>query len=707
MYKDIKTMSFKAALSSLVLLVGAAFAQQEGDSASVESRQLSLMEQLTNYEANALGFAINGNARAGLLHSTLSADDAVDGTQLVEGSAYTHVNMHFSVRPSSESVASFDMRFHKDWQNAHREGNNSPITTWWSYDGMSLNDHLKFNLGHMRVAYTPLTIYQPMPDAIFEPTIFAEHRQEVMADKNLDGSNERLMQGVNLEYHSKQLGPMDDLMLHGTLARIRNLGKKNTQVFFDFDKADRYLFAGAVKGTIEGISLGFNEAYVFDHVRSSRVLSLATESDTIYYERNNVMSGEIGFDSKRLLPDLPHFGINAEYAISYWSYLSDKLVETSKKELVIISDSTVTRDGTIDADEGYLSYKDVKKIEPVIEKIAGTENKPAIHVNAFADGSFGAIDFDAKANFLKVDKDFQAELAMTPATLGNIPVLNSGAEFSSTTLDGLLSNVRSGSLENLYFTLYESVPLNSSNMLTAGGGSALESEYYRLYNNFKYAQYYRNGYNNVVLKRSELLSASAALNPASDMALPFGYATPNRTGGDIDLTGKWNDAVALRVLAGFYNADELEVTDTYDFITGTKYMKFGGGANVDIARLLAMGKEWGIRLGGSYETTKETDGFERTASRMMAGLDVTWNSVSLLTGFQMLNLEFGKPYLAVLEGTSEMLALGGIRYKIAAGAYATVEYGYMTNSIDYISAAGAATMDLTKNVIMADVTVKF
>ena len=56
-----------------------------------------------------------------------------------------------------------------------------------------------------------------------------------------------------------------------------------------------------------------------------------------------------------------------------------------------------------------------------------------------------------------------------------------------------------------------------------------------------------------------------------------------------------------------------------------------------------------------------------------------------------------------------MLALGGIRYKIAAGAYATVEYGYMTNSIDYLDAntGKSATMDMSKNIIMADVTVKF
>ena len=706
MYKDTKTMIFKAALSSLVFLVGTAFAQQEadGDSASVEERQLSLLEKLTNYEANALGFAINGTARAGYLRSSLDADEAIEESQQTESSAYTHVNMGFSIRPSSESVARFDLRFHKDWQNAHREGNNSPITTWWSYDGMSLNNHLKFNLGHMRVAYTPLTIYQPMPDFIFEPTILAEHRAEVMADKNLDGSNNRLMQGVNLEYHSNELGPVDDLMLHGTLARIRNVAKKSTQVFFDYDDADRYLFAGAVGVDVKGITLGFNDAYVFDHVRSTRAVNLLTASDEIYYERNNVMSGELGFDSKRLMPGNLHFGVNAEYAMSYWSYLRDHMISETEKKMLVVIDSALKEDGSIDSDRGCLTNSEVSKNVPTIDKIAGLENKPALHVEAFADGSVGTIDFNAKANFVKVDKDFQAELAMTPASLGNVPVLNSEASFSTTTLDGLLANVRSGSLENLYFTLYESVPLNSANMLA---GSAMEGAYNQLYNNFKYAQYYRNGYNNVVLQRNDLLKTSLALDPSNDMALPFGYATPNRTGGDIDLSGKWNDAIAVRILAGFYNADELDATDTLDFISGTKYMKFGGGANVDFARLLSMGKEWGIQLGGSYEMSKETDGFERTSSRMMAGLDVTWNRVSLLTGFQMLNLEFGKPYLAILDGTSEMLALGGLRYKITAGAYATVEYGYITNSIDYVGTSGAATMELSKNVIMADVTVKF
>ena len=239
--------------------------------------------------------------------------------------------------------------------------------------------------------------------------------------------------------------------------------------------------------------------------------------------------------------------------------------------------------------------------------------------------------------------------------------------------------------------------------------SAYESEYNRLFNNFKYAQYYRNGYNNVTLKRAEMLETSMALDPSNNMALPFGYATPNRTGGDIDLNGKWNDAVALRVVFGMYMADSVNLLECPAcFATGTQYMRVGGGVNVDAARLANLAKDFGIKVGGSFERTQEEKGWERTSTRIMAGLDLSWKQVSLLTGFQMLNLEFGVPYVGVLDKSSEMLILTGIRYKLGAGAYATVEYGRMKNTIDYRDmAAQAASLDITKNIIMADVTVNF
>ena len=458
MNNELKFMGYKTILLSSMLAASVAFAQEEAkDTTSVEGRQLSLLEKLTNFEANAIGFAINGNAKAGYLHSTISSDDLTKDSQLDEASAYTRMNMVFSVRPSSESVAKFNLRFHKDWQNAHREGNNSPITTWWSYDGYSLNKHMKFNLGHMRVGYTPLTVYQPMPDLIFEPTILAEHRAEVMADKNLDGSNDRLMQGANVEVTTGQLGAFDDVKLHGTLARIRNVAKKNDQVFFDFDKSDRYFTGIAGSVDLSGITLGVNEVYTFDRVRSSRATNLYAQIDTLYYDINNVLSFELGFDSKRLMPGDFHFGIDVEYALSYWSVYQDAYVTIEKTAIVVDTAAVVNPDGSVSADRGYFSYKTSNDIKASMDQIAAAHNKGALRVNLYADASMGSIDFDAKANVVKVDKDYQAELAMTPAVLSNIPVLNSDASFSTPMADELLSGVRSGSLENLYFSMYESV----------------------------------------------------------------------------------------------------------------------------------------------------------------------------------------------------------------------------------------------------------
>ena len=708
-------MGYKSVLLSSLLIASAAFAQEEAkDTTSVEGRQLSLLEKLTNYEANALGFAINGNAKAGYLHSTISSDDLTKDSQLDEASAYTRMNMVFSVRPSSESVAKFNLRFHKDWQNAHREGNNSPITTWWSYDGYGVNKHMKFNLGHMRVGYTPLTVYQPMPDLIFEPTILAEHRAEVMADKNLDGSNDRLMQGANVEVTTGKVGAVDDLKFHGTLARIRNVGKKNDQVFFDFDKSDRYMTAIAGGVDFKGVTLGVNEVYTFDRVRSSRATNLYALIDTLYYDLNNVLSFELGFDSKRLMPTSAfHFGADVEYALSYWSYYQDAYETVEITKMVVDTAGVVNPDGSVSTDRGYFSYKTSTELEANMTQIASAHNKGALRVNLYGDASIGAIDFDAQANVVKVDKDFQAELAMTPAVLSNIPVLNSDATFSTSMEDQLLSGVRSGSLENLYFSMYESVPLNSSNMMLKDP-TAYESEYYRLFNNFKYAQYYRNGYNNVTLKRTDLLATTTVLDPSTNIAMPYGYATPNRTGGDINLNGKWNDAVAVRAVFGLYMADSVNLLENpYDFGTGTQYMRLGGGLKVDVARLANLPKDFGVKLGGSFEMAKETDGLERSSSRIMGGFDLSWKQAALLAGFQMLTLDFGVPYMGILDNSSEMLLLTGVRYKLGAGAYATVQYGILTNSIDYKSmdmatgAVGSATLDISKNVIMADVTVNF
>ena len=55
----------------------------------------------------------------------------------------------------------------------------------------------------------------------------------------------------------------------------------------------------------------------------------------------------------------------------------------------------------------------------------------------------------------------------------------------------------------------------------------------------------------------------------------------------------------------------------------------------------------------------------------------------------------------------EMLFLAGPKVRIAPESYITVRYGLLTNSVDYVNAAGAKELSVDKNIISADVTVNF
>ena len=225
---------------SSAILFSATAAMAQGD--SVETQQKNLLQKLDSLSAAVLGLKINGTAKAGGLTSMASSDqfDVVSPTQ--ENQAFTDVNMVFTARPSSETEVRLEMRLHKDWQSGFDENNNPMIGHWFSYDGKILDKHVDFNLGYMKVGFTPYTLYTPQQQLLQEPEIFAEKRVEALAQRNLDTTTARLMQGLNVDYHSGKVGPLTDIHAQATGARMRNTAKKYDQVFFDFDYADRYFY---------------------------------------------------------------------------------------------------------------------------------------------------------------------------------------------------------------------------------------------------------------------------------------------------------------------------------------------------------------------------------------------------------------------------------------------------------------------------------
>lgn len=698
------------------LMFSAAFAFAEGDSAVAE-KQTSFLQKLDSLNKSILGLRLGGTAKAGALTSMVSSDQLLDQSATQENQAYTDVNLKFLAQPSSETQLNVQLRLHKDWQSGIDENNNPAIGHWFSYDGKILNKHVDFNLGYMRIGYTPLTINTPQTEILQEPEIFAQNRVEALAYRNLDTTSRRLMQGLNAAFHSGAVGALDDIYAQATGARMRNTAKKNDQVFFDFDWADRYAYGLRGGVNVMGANLGANFVGVFDRRLSTRSRDIGL-SDTIMYDDNHVLSFDLGFDSKKILANLPvTFGVNGEYAMSWWDVDAEYLFKNPTTE-------TQIKEVTVPDEAG------MKTVVYVSTALKATNNDrttidylddkgSALNAELFAKGSFSKLNFDVRGRYLMNDKEFWSELASTPNYTGNGVIFNANALYGDAD-QALVKQFASGNLENLYFTVYNTDLLTAATLMSSGTATALSGSsesvnlYYRLYNNFKLAHFYRNGYDANTMKKLEAAEAVLMMDPSVNLALPLGLATPDRKGFAASLDADWDDAITLNVRFSQYTA---EASDN-------KFTTIGAGLGVDVGRLVPS-LERKLVVQGSFEKATEDTFLKRSSQRIVGGLTADiWGPIALQAGVQMLTKKFegdmfGAGIAGLPVGTSfvqqvdEMLLLAGPKVRIAPESYIVVRYGMIKNSIDYqglnadASAYEKKELSIDKNLITAEVTVNF
>jgi len=721
----------KIALTSAILF-SAATAFAEGE--SVEAQQTSLLQKLDSLSASVLGLKFNGTVKAGGLTSMAKSDQFSDKSPTQENQAYTDANLVLTAHPSAETRATIQLRLHKDWQNAYDENNNPVIGHWFSYDGSILNKHLDFNLGYMRVGYTPYTLYTPQQKLLQEPEIFAEKRVEALAQRNLDTTSRRLMQGLNADFHSGAVGPLSDIHAQVTGARMRDAAKKTDQVFFDFDWTDRYFYGLRLGADAYGAHLGVNYTDVFDRIKGRRARKTAT-TDTVYYEDNSVLSVEAGFDSKELLKDLPvSFGLNGEFGMTSLESSRDYVMSTNVQyyelnEFMVVLDPALTN--RRDTSFIYVKVNEKTDVQDVSEDL-GTIDGTGFYVEPYVNIDVAGIEGSLKVMYLQNDEKFWSEMASSPVYRGGATVLNANALFSDNAgYESLIDNFGMSSLENMYMTVYNSNPLYAGNLMTSNSKNALSDQaesgnmYYRLYNNYKNAHFYRNGYNADVKKAREIQTALLYLDPANDMALPFGVATGDRKGLNVNLDLSWNGAVELNALFGMISTVNSDIEEV-------KFTRYAAGLGVDFGRLFGLDRK--IKLQGSYDHAEEDKGFQRKNDRIMAGANIdVIGPVALLAGYQMSTREFGIPLqvneFASVAKAEESMLLVGPKVKIAPHSYLSVQYGLLTDKVNFISSSvvldesgepvldpltGEKTRQVTpaelaidKSVIIADVTVNF
>ena len=723
-YKDMFKMTSRISL----LLCGAiAFAAAE-DSTLVE-KQKNLANTLDSINGAVMGLRLGGTAKAGVLSSKLSSDQLQDEKDYRENQAYTDVNLVVRARPSEETEAKVELHLHKDWQEAYEEPINPMIGHWFSYDGKILNKHVDFNLGYMRIGYTPLTIYVPQTEILQEPEIFASKRSEALAMRSLDTSSNRLLQGLNFKYNSFEVGPLSNIYAQMTGARIRNIAKKNDEVFFDFDWSDRYMLGANAGVEAFGFTLGGNYVYTFDREKSSRSRD-DSHIAAMYYEDNMIYSGILNFDSKdMIMKGSIHAGLQSEFAGSKWTYTEDAYVQDTIETLSVngMSYERFDENGYVRDDTGAVAYDTVfyviksKSTEYNWHRNEIDERKgTALNVSPYVNGDIGSIKFDLKGTFVMNDKDFWSEQAASNYYVGNTTILNGDALITGSN-EAVVERFRSGSLENMYFAIYNTNVLQQQNLMSKNEGDAVldqgkKESYYtfgRLNNNYKLGHFYKNGYKAVAYKHQEYLAAAEFVDPSVNMAMPMGLATPDRKGLSVNGNVGWNDAVTLNVRFSTYHAEEQNV----DFTT------IGAGLGFNAAPLLGLDRR--LILQGSYEGTEESDNLKRKSTRIVAGLTAdVWGPFAVLGGFQSLKKEFGNGGLVLNEAGSvivkdidEMLAMGGLQIKLGAGATFDLQGGLMTNTVNY-DALGVADdgvtpimksekLGLDKLLLMGNVTVLF
>jgi hypothetical protein len=206
-------------------------------------------------------------------------------------------------------------------------------------------------------------------------------------------------------------------------------------------------------------------------------------------------------------------------------------------------------------------------------------------------------------------------------------------------------------------------------------------------NNWQKAPFSKNSYTNNILTQSEMAASAVRLDPAVQLLMPFGPATPNRTGIRADLTlSAWEDKVEIRGLASFLDEIEGMRIDSARSLPKTAFTQAGGGLKLEVGGMFGM--TYPLTLSGSLvRSAAENAGMGDSllpATRIESdflnagGRWKFWKRASLLAGYQRIRTaRSGAADSPEDEQVQENLA-GGAEYKVADGAYVTFAVNRIT-----------------------------
>ena len=690
--------------SSLLALLAASVAA----TANPVNTNQDLIESKADSALAKRGFEIGGSIRAVAERATFDNSDDVAGNNVMpetERNEFVTADIDFRFRPYDNVRANVMMRLGGGMQEYFAAAAKTFTVAWINVEG-NVGNSFYWIVGDFRQQYSPLTLYTPGVDIMYEPTVFARQRHMAQKEQLIEG-NQRNLQGINLQFRKEFNPAIGEFRAEGIFARVNRptildfsgaegniLPNGRIPGFTQASNTDKWLAAGNVEllPLNKNVYVGVTPMYIFDNENTSGYAYRHAYDDVSGYDVNSayqlekinpydtslqntmVVSGRAGADvagiikNKNLVADLV-----GEFAMSM-----DKVDELTGVDLAT---------GAITTEEK-------------------TENGMAIlatmNVGYKVENSFGV---NLAVDFVRNDSAWFNNLAQSPGFFAQ-RIMNSDKDYNQ---------VRFGVNAPLYSSfdaLYHFSPkfspvattLGTNDDATAGG----QTESYNI------ATYNKNSWTTNVYSRAQLALLKNFEDPALQLALPNGLATANRMGARALLTGNFRDFAEVQGLFSTFN--EVKPMAGYK---EAAFMEYGGGAKVDIFKAVGFTKP--LEISGSYKHSERNVDFdaapgsaELKSDFINAGLYVQYlPRLGVTAGFQMITTEIndyeatvesaltfdGETFKTPIMKGTQMQWMVGLDYFMEEHAWLAINFGILNVKNEYNTALGGKAGTYTEKSV--------
>ena len=676
------------------ILIALLTASVAASASAVADNQKALQAQADSANAKR-GVEIGGSIRAVAQRSSFSTDQDKTGINSmpdVERNEFVTADLNFGFRPYESVRANVMMRLGGGMQEYFAAASKTLEAKWLNVEG-NVGKNFYWIVGDFRSAISPLSIYRPGIDIMYEPTIFARKRHMAEKEQLLEG-NKRNLQGVNLQFR-QEIDPMiGEVRAEAIFARLNRVS------VLDFSGAEGNILPNdSIAGTSlssamdkwviggnfellpmqKNVFVGVTPMYIFDNENSKSYTYRHPDPSSFnpddpegtgayefqdinpfvsFPQKTFVLSIRAGVDAGALIK-VPGLSLDlvAEYALS-----SNKVPSIIYAEDQATGDVVATPEETVSGSALLVNLNAGYKVE-----------------NSWSAG--------LSLDFIRNDEKWFNNLAQSPSFFAQ-RILNSDKD-GNTVKYGVNSPLYS-TFDALYNYSPKFTPVARS--LGTDDNAFIEGQS----KSYNIAPYNKNSWGNNVYSAEQLALINMMADPALQLALPNGLATANRMGVRALIKGDWQEKVEAQALVTIMN----QVKGEFEAVDKVSYMEFGGGAKADIAKIAGLSKS--AEFAGSFKHSEsKTDLLSGESGKVTSDFINVGASFQFLprlgvtAGFQMINTDYGvfaNPYgefVGVdvpLMKSKQMHWMVGFDYLVGDNAWLAINYGMINVTNDYNTA---------------------